>query len=73
MATKDQMATIDAQRVDDVARDMARDGVDLSYSQADRIGDTGLDWLRTRLGLTCVETDECVECSVTDVQEPTYG
>lgn len=56
-ATEQQMATILARRVDDVAREMMATGVRLSWAQRDEIGDEASDWLRRRLGLT-VTTDE---------------
>lgn len=62
MATQEQMATIEAQTVNAVAREMMRSGVKLSYDQSDAIGDVGMAWLESRLGLSCVETDRCVEC-----------
>jgi hypothetical protein len=62
MATQDEMQTIMARAYNDTARDMERDGVTLTYAQADRIGDDGIDWLTKRLGLSCHETDGGVEC-----------
>lgn len=64
-ATREQIATIEAQAYNDCARAMARDGVDLSYAQADRIGDAGIAWLEQRLGLRCLETDSGMQCEAT--------
>jgi hypothetical protein len=56
-ATASEVATIRAARVDTIARRMMARGVRLSHDQADDLGDVGIDWLRTRLGLT-VTTDD---------------
>lgn len=57
MATVEQMVTISARRVDDVAREMMVHGVHLTHEQRAEIGDSGASWLRTRLGL-CSASDE---------------
>ena len=62
-ATPAQMSAIIRRAVDDTARAMARDGVHLTWSQADEIGDVEIDWLRHVLGLR-VETDmDGVHCT----------
>lgn len=63
MATRAQIETIEARAYDDVAREMASEGLELSYEQADAIGDDGIAWLEQRLGLRCTETDVGVECT----------
>jgi hypothetical protein len=57
MATTEQMDTIEHRRVDDTARAMMTEGITLDWDQADALGDSGCDWLRTRLGLVST-TDE---------------
>jgi hypothetical protein len=56
-ATDEQMATIRARRVDDVAREMMTSGVTLSWAQADDLGDEATDWISSRLGLRAETTD----------------
>lgn len=63
-ATKIQIETIQARRVDDTAREMMRDGVVLTHEQADQIGDEGHAWIRTRLGLVQATDDVGVTYSV---------
>jgi hypothetical protein len=65
MASKAQMEAIEARAYNDVAREMASEGLELSYEQADSLGDDGIAWIEQRLGLRCTETDEGVECEVT--------
>jgi hypothetical protein len=62
-ATETHLATIRARRIDDTARAMLREGVTLTHEQADELGDDGLAWIASRLGLSVVETDLRVECS----------
>jgi hypothetical protein len=62
MASNEEIETIAARAYDDVAREMEAEGVELSYAQADALGDEALDWLRTRLSLDVQETDEGVIC-----------
>ena len=62
-ATEEQIATIRARRIDAVARAMMTGGVTLTHEQADDLGEDGVDWLKTRLGLTVRETDRGVECA----------
>lgn len=50
-ATAEQMATIEAMRVDDVARAMIRAGVSLTWEQVDSLSDEQRDWITRRLGL----------------------
>lgn len=61
-ATALTLETIRARRVDDEARRVSREGVLLTHDEADALGDEGLDWLRTRLGLRAKETDRGIEC-----------
>lgn len=56
-ATDTHIATIRARAYNETAREMARTGVYITHEQADEIGDVGMDWLRTRLGLE-IETDD---------------
>ena len=51
MATQIQIDTIEARRVNDVAREMMVGGVTLSAEQSDEISDAGHQWIRDRLGL----------------------
>ena len=50
-ATAAQMTELERRAVNDVTREIADRGVLLSESQADRLGEVGLDWMRGRLGL----------------------
>jgi hypothetical protein len=52
MATVEQIATIRARRVDDTAREMMREGVSLTWEEAETVGDEGCAWIARRLGLT---------------------
>lgn len=61
MATREQIETIELRAFNDCAREMARDGVGLTFKQADDLGGQALDWLSKRLGLRVTETD----CGVT--------
>lgn len=61
-ATRTQISTILAAAVNATARAMAQKGVALSHKQADEIGDLGVDWLKNRLNLQVVETDQGVVC-----------
>ena len=63
-ATAEQMETIMAQRIDDVARDMMAHGVELSWEQIEEMGETRCHWLVSRLGLKSTTTDDGVryEC-----------
>lgn len=64
MATTEQIETIRAQRVDDTACAMMRDGVTLTWEQADALGDDVLDWIERRLGLRVETTHAGVVYSV---------
>lgn len=66
MATRDEMQTIEARTYNDTAREMAAEGVTLSYAQSDRIGAEGVAWLERRLCLRCAETDTGLECEPSD-------
>lgn len=66
MATDEQMATIEARRVDDTAREMMDEGVTLTWEQADEIGDEGASWLKSRLGLVSKTSDRGVSFSPHD-------
>jgi len=57
IATADQLGVIRRRAYDQVARDMARDGVRLSWEQADDLGDEAIDWMRSRLGLKSMTDD----------------
>lgn len=57
MATINELNTIDAMRLDDTARHMARNGVSLSHRDAEAFGADKIDWLRTRLGLVMTSDD----------------
>jgi hypothetical protein len=59
-ATEVQLAAIAARAVDDVARAIARDGLVLTWEQAEEIGDAGGQWLRDRLGLRATTSDRGV-------------
>jgi len=73
MATTEQMNTIRVRAINDEARAMMEDGVDLTHAQADEIGADGLDWIARRLGLSVQETCDGVECSPADVGESDDG
>lgn len=60
MATRDQIETIEHRRIDDTAREMMRAGLQLTWAQADEIGDAGAQWLRDRLGLVHEKDDRGV-------------
>ena len=56
--TREQvMDAIEHRAINDVTREIQRDGIVLTWDEADRIGDAGAQWLRDRLGLTA-ETAE---------------
>lgn len=46
--------------VNDVTRAIAAEGIELTYDEADDLGEVVLDWMHNRLGLTISETDEGV-------------
>lgn len=46
--------------VNDVTRAIAVEGIELTYDEADDLGEVVLDWMHNRLGLTISETDEGV-------------
>lgn len=50
-ATDEQMVEIRRAAVNDITRAIARDGVRLTWSQAEDLGDVATDWLCKRLGL----------------------
>lgn len=58
-----EIAAIEARRVDDTARAMMREGLRLTFAQADGIGDAGIAWLAVRLRLTIRATDTGVDCT----------
>jgi len=60
--TEDQLNTIRDRALNECAREMMRDGVDMTHAEADELGVLSLDWLSDRLGLRVVETDAGVEC-----------
>lgn len=55
--TAQQLATIQARRVDDTAREMMRDGVSLTWDEAGVVGDEACDWIARRLGLAKTTND----------------
>lgn len=61
-ATREEIDTIRARRVDDVARNIMRTGIMLTHRDADALGDDGLDWIRQRLGLSVTETERGTVC-----------
>lgn len=66
MATKQQLKTIEARAYNDTAREMEREGVTLTYRQADALGAAALDWLARRLNLNVTENDSGVDCAPTN-------
>lgn len=60
MATKKQMETIRARRVDDTARKMISKGVSLSWMQVDELGEMRVAWIGQRLGLNSYTDEEGV-------------
>jgi hypothetical protein len=46
-----------ARRIDDATRQAAERGVRLSHEEAEEIGEDGLGWCRTRLGLIATTDD----------------
>ncbi len=59
-----QLKTIAARRIDNTARAMMRNGVTLTHEQSDTLGEEGMAWIRTRLGLVVRTTDTGVVCEV---------
>ena len=57
MATAQQMATIEAMRVDATAREMMAVGVNLTWDEVDAISGECEDWLSSRLGLRAESDD----------------
>jgi len=68
MATKQQMATIQARRVDDTARAMMRDGLSLTWDEAGIVGDEACDWIARRLGLARTTDEAGVHFASREVQ-----
>ncbi len=63
-ATAAHITAISQMAVNDAAAEMRTYGVRMTHEQAEEIDATGHDWLRNRLGLTCVTDDAGVTYSV---------
>ena len=60
-AELDRAVALDAiehRRVDAQIRDVMEHGLELTWEELDRIGESGVQWLRDRCGLTAEITDE---------------
>ena len=57
MATAEQIDTIEAMRVDDVAREMMAVGVNFTWDEVDSLSGECEDWLSSRLGLRAESDD----------------
>lgn len=62
-ASDQQISTIRARAINDEARNMMADGVNLTHAQADDIGVQAIAWIENRLGLNVTETDSGIECT----------
>ena len=67
-ATEAQIEQLRKHAVNDVTREIMRDGVLLSHDQADELGEEVLGWMGGRLGLSVKATDRGVECSPNRIQ-----
>lgn len=62
-ATEEQLATIRARAVNGTARAMMRDGVTMTWEQADELGAAAIQWIESRLDMVCEMTTEAVVCT----------
>jgi hypothetical protein len=65
-ATAEMIDTIKARAFTLAAREMEQRGVNLTHEQADEIGQEGVDWLGSRLGLRCESTHRELQFSRAD-------
>ena len=56
-ATEIQIAQIRRQAVNDVTREIMTHGIQLTWAQADDLGDDVIAWMGSRLGLAADTTD----------------
>lgn len=55
-----QIEQLRCMAVNATTRAIAADGIELTYAQADDLGEVVLDWMTSRLGLSISETDSGV-------------
>lgn len=70
-ATEDQITQLRRHAVNDVTREIMRDGIKLTWEQAHELGDEVIDWMRSRLGLGSRTTDDGI--TFTPSPESLYG
>ncbi len=58
MATQTTLDALSARVINDITREIMRTGIDLTYDEADELGEEAIDWMGSSLGLRCESTDE---------------